>query len=247
MPRVWPRPISTRPSTSTGNGPALQSRRTPSTSTAGATASVVPRRRPASAPAGTSATMRANPKAPARTPSCQSARAWVRAISGSRGPKAPRLTVLANTITQRSAVSPPLTRRSLIERGRRPPGIEGWHIGARALGEARGALLEKRRDALAGIGRAPRPVHAPRVEAMRRHRMIGAEQAPHELARQPHRDRRGVLGDLQREGAGGGQQPIRLDDLAHQAARARLLRREDAARVDPLRGARHADQAREEP
>ena len=110
IPRLWPRPTSTRPRTRTGNGPALHSRSTPATRSAGAAASDVPSRRPASNPVGTSAIMRAKPKLPARSPSCQSARLCARAISGRSGPNAPTQTVFANTIRHSSAVPEPLTR-----------------------------------------------------------------------------------------------------------------------------------------
>ena len=49
--------------------------------------------------------MRAKPKAPATTPSCQSARPRVRAISGSTGLKAPTRNVLPR-ITRQSSVVP---------------------------------------------------------------------------------------------------------------------------------------------
>jgi hypothetical protein len=50
------------------------------------------------------ATMRANPKEAAASPSCQSASDWVRPISGRSGPNAPNPKALQKSTTQRRRV-----------------------------------------------------------------------------------------------------------------------------------------------
>src|SRR6266850_1678131 len=249
---VCARPVRSRPSTSTGNGPAVASSSIPASSAIGASVSEVASRRVASAPAGRSAAIRAKPKEPARTPSCQSGRPCARAISGSSGPNAPTHTVLAKTTRHRSTV--PDSEDALTPEGGSgleaplgPPGIERRHVLAGPLGEARRALLQERRHALVGVGRAARPVHAARVQAVRLHRVIGAQQSPHHLPREGHRDRGGVPRDLERELAGRRHELLRRDHAAHETARERFLRREDPPGVDPLRGLARADQARQEP
>ena len=104
VPRVWARPSRRRPSTSAGNEDATASRSTPPASSTGAAASVVPRRWPASQPVGSALAIRAKPNAPATTPSCQSARAAVRAISGRSGLKAPMPKHVTSDIRQSSVV-----------------------------------------------------------------------------------------------------------------------------------------------
>ena len=106
-----------------------------------------------------------------------------------------------------------------VEWALRPPGVEGRHVGAGPEREAGRALLEKRRDALVRVRRAARPVHAPRVEPVRLHRMVGAEQPPHELARERHRHRRGVLRDLRAPArAPAGRSCVGRHHAAHEAA-----------------------------
>src|SRR5882672_4986851 len=249
---VCARPVRSRPSTSTGNGPAVASSSIPASRAIGASVSEVASRRVASAPAGRSAAIRAKPKEPARTPSCQSGRPCARAISGSSGPNAPTHTVLAKTTRHRSAVPDAeevLTAEggSGLEAALGPPGIEGRHVRAGPLGEARRTLLQERRHALVGVGRAAGPVQAARVQAVRLHRVIGAQQSPHHLPREGHRDRGGVPRDLERELAGRRHELLRRDHAAHEAARKRLLRREHPSGVDPLRGLARADQAGQEP
>ncbi len=86
-----------------------------------------------------------------------------------------------------------------------------------------------------------------RVDLVRLHGVIGAEHAPEHLARQRDRHRRGVVGDLARQGARRLDDRLRRDDAAHQTRGARLLGVEDATGVDPLGGAVDAHDAGQEP
>ena len=85
-------------------------------------------------------TIRAKPKVPARSPSCQSARPCARAISGKSGPNAPTQTVLANTTRHSSPVPEGRAHRRGRQGAKRrvgPPGIEGRHVRAGPQREAR--------------------------------------------------------------------------------------------------------------
>src|SRR5262245_51742813 len=92
------------------------------------------------------------------------------------------MTKLAAAMTPAVAAHATVTRRGSVARGRgrarQPPGIEGWQVGARPQREPRRTLLEERGDALAGIRRASGPEHGLRVQQMRVHRMVGAEELP---------------------------------------------------------------------
>ncbi len=104
MTSVCASPVSIRPATSTGNGPALASSSMPVSSVKGAASRAAARWRLARAPTGRSAAMRAKPNEPASTPSSQSGRPWTWAMSGSSGPKAPMQIVLAKTTRHSRAV-----------------------------------------------------------------------------------------------------------------------------------------------
>ena len=82
---------------------------------------------------------------------------------------------------------------------------------------------------------------------MRLRRVVGAEELPHHLPRQRHRDSGRVLRDLERELSGGRQQRLRSDDAAHEASRQRFVGAEDTPRVDPFRGLADPDEPRQEP
>ncbi len=104
MTSVCASPVSIRPITSTGSGPAVASSSIPISSVNGAATSAAARRRLARAPTGRSAAMRAKPNEPASTPSSQSGRPWARAMSGSSGTNAPTQIVLARTTRHSRAV-----------------------------------------------------------------------------------------------------------------------------------------------
>src|SRR5258705_192702 len=117
-------------------------------------------------------------------------------VSPRSGPNAPTHTVLAKTTRHRSTV--PDSEDALTPEGGSgleaplgPPGIERRHVLAGPLGEARRALLQERRHALVGVGRAARPVHAARVHAVRLHPAIGGPQYPHQPAREGPPERGG--------------------------------------------------------
>ena len=93
--------------------------------------------RPAT-PHGTSAIIRARPKEPARMPSSQSASAWVRAISGRSGPKAPMQSVLQKARTQSAAV-PSKRPAIVIERGK----PSGWSETGRSAADQNGRSLHQ--------------------------------------------------------------------------------------------------------
>src|SRR5262247_1038521 len=90
------------------------------------------------------------------------------------------ITKLDTAMTAAAAAQARVTLRGSVARRRRragaPPRVERRQIRARSQGEPRRPLLEERADALAGIGRAPGPEHGLRVEPMRLHRMVGAEE-----------------------------------------------------------------------
>src|SRR5262245_25931041 len=101
---AWPSPISNRPSTRIGNPPPLVRPSETIASTSGP--SHIARRRlwVRKRPSRTSDTMRAKPNAPATKPSCQSASAAPRAMSGRTAGKAPPEKMLEKVITQSRAV-----------------------------------------------------------------------------------------------------------------------------------------------
>src|SRR2546430_14367349 len=93
------------PSTRRGTVPPLVRTRTPTASTHGPTTTARLRWWVRKRPIGMSAAMRANPKAPATSPTCQSASAPPRASSGRIAGKAPVENVVAKIPRQRSASS----------------------------------------------------------------------------------------------------------------------------------------------
>src|SRR5439155_215002 len=133
------------------------------------------------------------------------------------------------------------------ERARRPPRIERRQVRARPQWEPGRALLEEGGDAFARVGGAAGPEHRLRVEAVRVHRMVGAEQLPHHLARQRHRDRGGVLRDLERQPSRRREQLVGRHHAADEPAGQRLVRVEDAPRIHPFRRLADPDEPREEP
>src|SRR5439155_571120 len=98
-------PIRSRPSTRTGNVPPPVRTRTPTASRHGPTTTAGLRWCVRKRPIGMSAAMRANPKAPATSPTCQSASAPPCASSGRIAGKAPIENVVAKIPRQRSASS----------------------------------------------------------------------------------------------------------------------------------------------
>ena len=87
-------PISARPITSRTKDGATTRQSSPAARKRGDSTRLRATCRPARIPAGAAPAMRANPNAPATTPSCQSASPRVRAISGRTGPNAPTRKVL---------------------------------------------------------------------------------------------------------------------------------------------------------
>src|SRR5512145_2383152 len=79
---------------------------------------------------------------------------------------------------------------------RLPPGKEGRHVDARPERKARLPLFQERPDAFAGVVGLPGPEHRQRVQPVRLDGMIDAQQLPHHLPGQSHRDSGGVVGDL---------------------------------------------------
>ena len=124
--------------------------------------------------------------------------------SACRGAQVPR-----NAIFQ-SAPSPSGRRaRAASENcGLAPAGEDVGQPVADAVGEVRGALLQERRDPLGGVGGLAAREHPARVGAVGEHRVLGAEHPPHHLPRERDRHGRGVLGDLARQRARGGEQLI---------------------------------------
>src|SRR5215510_6615260 len=92
-------------------------------------------------------------------------------------------TKLAAVNTAAAATQASVTRFRSVARGRRPPRVERWQVGARPEREARRALLEEGGNALAGIGGTTGPEHGHGIEAVRLARMIGAQELPHHLTR----------------------------------------------------------------
>src|SRR5258705_881522 len=132
-------------------------------------------------------------------------------------------------------------------RARAPPRIERRQVGARPEGERGRALVEERRHTLAGVGGAPGPEHPLRVQQVSLDRVVGAEELPHHLPGQGHRDCGAVVGDLARQLARRREQRLRRDDAAHEPPGQGLLGAEDTAGVDPLGGLADADEPRQEP
>src|SRR5262249_31896792 len=168
------------------------------------------------------------------------------AISAMPKPARP-ITKLAAAMTAAAATQASVTRSRSVARGRRPPRVERWQVGARPEGEARRALLEEGGNALASVGGTTGPERAHGVEPVRLARMTGAQELPHHLARQGDRDRGRVGRDLARELARRRQQRVRRYDTAHEPAGQGLLGGEDTACVDPLGGLADPHEARQEP
>src|SRR5438093_13615198 len=103
------------------------------------------------------------------------------------------MTKLAAPMTRVVAIHASVTRgRSGArrrERARPPPRIERRQVRARPQWEPGRALLEEGGDAFAGVGGAAGPEHRLRVEAVRGHRLVGAEPPPPPRAPHSHRDR----------------------------------------------------------
>src|SRR5439155_942690 len=99
-----PTPMSSRRNTMMAKPPPAVTQRPPVSSTRGPIHSARRRLRVRNNPRGMSATIRANPKAPATIPSCQSARAALRAMSGRTAGKAPLETMLEKVVRQSRAV-----------------------------------------------------------------------------------------------------------------------------------------------
>src|SRR6476469_5276420 len=94
------------------------------------------------------------------------------------------------------AIATDLPRRaSLAKLPLLPPRVKLGHR-ARLEREFGGALLEKRTDAFVSVRGAARPVDGLRVDAVRFHRMVGAEHLPQHLAGERDRHRGRVVGDL---------------------------------------------------
>src|SRR5258706_15530990 len=95
------------------------------------------------------------------------------------------ITKLAAAMTPAAAAHASVTRSESVAwgrgRARPPPRIERRQVGARPQRKPRRTLLEKRGDAFAGVGGASRPEHRLRVEQVRVHRVVGAEELPYHL------------------------------------------------------------------